>query len=318
MIPGVVISDQFFAECERQAKAPTAEQLFFRELAAKQLAIFRGLGFAGGYLGGVHAIEDVQAILEIESAFAYRRLEAICPRDSIPGRPKSFTYFARDDSTGAGRFIAAEPGLRSVAAEASRIAQRHVDLSLQQAGSRRCVYAGPRLHDWARSIYAASRNPKQGPPLLRVIEHASKSAMFRCKDCGDCSLPGHRVPLPRITVCEESTKRPLRRHARRPLRSRRFRVHLEPRLRPTQVRGPRASAARPCTRDSRRIAPRHIELGQRLARQGSCSAPAKRMAADTVNNPTIESPSQKSGVEVNGHCAAQTADSPVATQSASL
>ena len=25
--------------------------------------------------------------------------------------------------------------------------------------------------------------------MLRVIEHASKSAMFRCKDCGDCSLP---------------------------------------------------------------------------------------------------------------------------------
>ena len=69
LIPGVVISDQFFAECERQAQGPDRGAKFFRELAAKQLAIFRGLGFAGGYLGGVHAIEDVQAILEIESAF---------------------------------------------------------------------------------------------------------------------------------------------------------------------------------------------------------------------------------------------------------
>jgi methylenetetrahydrofolate reductase (NADPH) len=29
----------------------------------------------------------------------------------------------------------------------------------------------------------------QGPRSLRVLEHASKSAMFHCKDCGDCSLP---------------------------------------------------------------------------------------------------------------------------------
>ena len=48
---------------------------------------------------------------------------------------------------------------------------------------------GQRLHNWVRSILRQSRNPEQGPPLLRVIEHASKSAMFRCKDCGDCSLP---------------------------------------------------------------------------------------------------------------------------------
>jgi hypothetical protein len=29
----------------------------------------------------------------------------------------------------------------------------------------------------------------QGPRSLRVLEHASKAAMFGCKDCGDCSLP---------------------------------------------------------------------------------------------------------------------------------
>src|SRR3954470_15137546 len=29
----------------------------------------------------------------------------------------------------------------------------------------------------------------QGPRSLRVLEHASKAAMFNCKDCGDCSLP---------------------------------------------------------------------------------------------------------------------------------
>ena len=29
----------------------------------------------------------------------------------------------------------------------------------------------------------------QGPPAMRVLEKASKSLLFKCRDCGDCSLP---------------------------------------------------------------------------------------------------------------------------------
>src|SRR5688500_8762198 len=50
-IPGVVISDSLFEVCEKRAADADKGAAFFRELAAKQLAIFRGLGFAGGYLG---------------------------------------------------------------------------------------------------------------------------------------------------------------------------------------------------------------------------------------------------------------------------
>src|SRR5687768_3382050 len=69
-IPGVVISDSLFAVCEKHATSPDKGAAFFRELAARQLAIFRGLGFAGGYLGGVHRMEDVDAVLDVESTFA--------------------------------------------------------------------------------------------------------------------------------------------------------------------------------------------------------------------------------------------------------
>jgi methylenetetrahydrofolate reductase (NADPH) len=51
-IPGVIISDSLFAECERQAASADGGASWFRELAAKQLAIFRGMGLAGAYLGG--------------------------------------------------------------------------------------------------------------------------------------------------------------------------------------------------------------------------------------------------------------------------
>jgi len=38
-------------------------------------------------------------------------------------------------------------------------------------------------------VCANAADPAQGPKLLRAIEHVSKAAIFRCKDCGDCSLP---------------------------------------------------------------------------------------------------------------------------------
>src|SRR5215207_6343133 len=69
-IPGVVISDALFELCEQHAAGADKGAAFFCELAAKQLAIFRGLGFAGGYLGGVHKIEDVGAILDLEATYA--------------------------------------------------------------------------------------------------------------------------------------------------------------------------------------------------------------------------------------------------------
>jgi methylenetetrahydrofolate reductase (NADPH) len=48
---------------------------------------------------------------------------------------------------------------------------------------------GTALYRLGRKIYSSSKDPAQGPRSLRELEHASKVAMFRCKDCGDCSLP---------------------------------------------------------------------------------------------------------------------------------
>jgi methylenetetrahydrofolate reductase (NADPH) len=47
---------------------------------------------------------------------------------------------------------------------------------------------GTVLNRLGKRIYASSSNTFQGPRSLRILEHAGKSAMFGCKDCGDCSL----------------------------------------------------------------------------------------------------------------------------------
>jgi methylenetetrahydrofolate reductase (NADPH) len=187
-IPGVVISDQLFDVCQRQAKSADRGAAYFNELAAKQLAVFRGLGFAGGYLGGAHTIEDVHCILHAEASFAPDDWKLFARELQYPV-DNEFYLFARDEQTGL-----ADPERLNPAYEAS----------LNQRPNNHNITLGYRFSKWmhdiaftpgralyklGRWIYRSSSKPEQGPALLRILEHASKSAMFGCKDCGDCSLP---------------------------------------------------------------------------------------------------------------------------------
>ena len=187
-IPGVVISDSLFAVCEKHATDANKGQQFFRELAAKQLAIFRGLGFAGGYLGGVHNIEDVQAILETERSFAADDWKQFVREIQYPVE-NEFYYYARNKQTGL-----ADPDHLEPAYEASlkrRKPTRNVTLNyrLSKWVHDAVFTPGTTLNRLGKRIYKNSRDTYQGPRSLRVLEHASKAAMFSCKDCGDCSLP---------------------------------------------------------------------------------------------------------------------------------
>jgi methylenetetrahydrofolate reductase (NADPH) len=186
-IPGVVITDALFAQCEKYATGADRGAAWFTELAAKQLAIFRGFGFAGGYLGGVDTIEEVNAILDVESTFAAGDWKHFARELQYPAEHE-FYYFAKDQNTGL-----ADPSRLNPSYEESpnrRPAGHHVTLGYRFSKFvHDAVFTpGTTLNKLGRKIYASSRNPMQGPRSLRILEHASKAAMFHCKDCGDCSL----------------------------------------------------------------------------------------------------------------------------------
>ena len=68
-IAGIVVTPELLELCEKQGRSADGGKAFFRELAAKQLAIFRGLGYRGAYLGGIHDMATVERVLEIEKTF---------------------------------------------------------------------------------------------------------------------------------------------------------------------------------------------------------------------------------------------------------
>lgn len=186
-IPGVLLPDTLFEECERQASSADQGKAFFHEFAAKQIAVLRGLGYRGAYLGGVKTVTELESILAIERSFAENDWREFA-REIRHSRVGEFFYFPEEPKTG----LSARQRAPETSASAPRGRLPFFE-GLRYRFSKRvhgwAFTPGTRLFRFGKRLYASSRNPKQGPLPLRVVEHASKSLLFNCKDCGDCSLP---------------------------------------------------------------------------------------------------------------------------------
>jgi methylenetetrahydrofolate reductase (NADPH) len=187
-IPGVAISDALFELCQKHAASPDKGRSFFFELAARQLSIFRGLGYQGGYLGGLHHAADVLRVLEIEASFAPDDWKAFA-REIRYSRPGEFFLLAEDPDTGLCHEDTLDPAYERSLRE--RRPTHNVDLNYRVS---KFVHdfmftPGKGFWNWGKSLCANAKDPMQGPKVMRAAEHLGKAVMFGCKDCGDCSLP---------------------------------------------------------------------------------------------------------------------------------
>jgi methylenetetrahydrofolate reductase (NADPH) len=181
-VPGVVVSPDLLRLCQERGRSPDGGRAFFQEFAAKQMAVYRGLGYRGAYLGGVYNFAATQRILELERSFAPDDWKQFAREISF-SRPGEFFFYAPDAATGL-----VDPNVRAVA-----LAQKskHLGLVYQLSKWTHGVMftPGSALSRWGAKACATAKDPMQGPKPLRALEHASKAVLFGCKDCGDCSLP---------------------------------------------------------------------------------------------------------------------------------
>ena len=188
-IPGCTVSDGLLEVCERAGASPDKGKAFFRELAARHVAIARGIGYAGIYLGGAMRYEDYAAILDLAATYGPDDWRTFARELCWPHRGE-FYYLEQDPATGL----------------ASDQVNRRYLASLSSAGRGRLrrrtglVYRFDRLvHDvaftpgtagfrlGARAYGAAERFHLMGP--AHAFEEIAKLPLFDCRDCGDCSLP---------------------------------------------------------------------------------------------------------------------------------
>ena len=172
-IPGVVVTDELLALAEKR------DRRFFLELAAKQVAIARGLGFRGVYLGGHMNGGEYDSILGMADTFGPDDWREFAKeiQSSYPGE---FHYFKRDEETGL--------CLEEVAPQSTEHAPLRYRLS-RKIHAAAFASEAP-LFGVGRALYQAVEDgPRPLRRSLHVLEQAVKVPIFGCKDCGDCSLP---------------------------------------------------------------------------------------------------------------------------------
>lgn len=181
-IPGVVLTQPLLELCKKHSQSPDGGKSFFYEFAAKQMAIYRGLGYRGAYLGGVHNFTAVERILSLERSFAADDWKQFA-REINFSRPGEYFYYGADVSSGL-----ADASKRS---ENAGTGSTHAGLSYRLSKWTHDVMFNPdrALARLGAKLSQNAADPKQGPKPMRVLEHLTKAVLFQCKDCGDCSLP---------------------------------------------------------------------------------------------------------------------------------
>jgi methylenetetrahydrofolate reductase (NADPH) len=189
-VPGVIVSDDLLALAERQAASQDKGKAFFHELAAKQIAVARGLGCRGAYLTGRLTPAEVKAIFDKADSFGSDDWRLFAREIQFP-QPGEFYFFEQDGDSGLNSrevnhaYVASltprgRTGLRSTIPASyrfSRLLHDHLFDSTSQA-----FKAGHWFYSGVDGRATAKR-------WLHAGEQAAKIGIFDCRDCGDCSLP---------------------------------------------------------------------------------------------------------------------------------
>jgi methylenetetrahydrofolate reductase (NADPH) len=191
-IPGVWVSDKLRDIGNKQAKSKDRGRAYFSELAAKQIAILKGLGYRGAYISGRPQLKRLQGILEMANSYGEDDWKEFAKEINF-AQSDEFYYFEQGDN----------PGLSSDQVNESYLASKSKS-RLGRMKSRMTVPLRYRLgkftHDQVftegklgfkagRAIYSQLEKSKKLSGVAHVVEQATKVPVFHCRDCGDCSLP---------------------------------------------------------------------------------------------------------------------------------
>ena len=189
IIPGIVVTDELLALAERHGASPDKGRAFFVDLASKHLAVARGLGFDGVYLGGHMPAATFGEIIDLRRGVRAGRLARVRARDPVRASGRVLLLRARP---GDGALVRRrERLLPRVEATAAR---RTCACPLKYRLSRRfhdTVFASDApLFPTGRRVYrGVEKAPRAVRQAAHALEQAAKVPLFGCQDCGDCSLP---------------------------------------------------------------------------------------------------------------------------------
>jgi methylenetetrahydrofolate reductase (NADPH) len=176
--PGCWVSPALLDAVQREGREPDGGRRARLERAARTVAVLRGLGYAGAYLGGTHDADQV--------AWIIRRAAELAPRwESLAaelayGAGGGF-YLYRGGGRARPAPAAAPPGQGPVA---SAVVPRALDLLGRLAPVTRDTWLRRGLRRLAAWV-------DRRPALARATERVElgvKRPLFGCQSCGNCVL----------------------------------------------------------------------------------------------------------------------------------
>ena len=181
--PGCWVSPALLEVVRREATAKDGGLRARLERAARTVAVLRGLGYAGAYVGGTHDAGQV--------AWIIRRSEELVPQwetlaeELDYGDPTGFYLYGRRRAISA-RAQEAQSSAAHALSTAARFVPRLYDAMGRLFPVTRDTWLRRALH--RLSAWADKR-----PAVARAVERAElavKKPMFGCQACGNCVL-GH-------------------------------------------------------------------------------------------------------------------------------
>jgi methylenetetrahydrofolate reductase (NADPH) len=165
--PGCWVSPELLEKIQAETKSTDRGLAARLERAARMVAIVKGLGYAGAYLGGDHRADRIRWIIQ--------RSEALAPKweeleEELAWAPAKAFYFYEGPSARPVKSRGLLPALMDLAGRMFPVNRE----------------------GWIRSLLTAimrrvDRSPSAAQFLERV-EFAVKSPLFGCQACGNCVL----------------------------------------------------------------------------------------------------------------------------------
>jgi len=176
--PGCWVAPELVEKIRQEVKAKDAGEAARLERAARMVAILRGLGYAGAYIGGTHKAEHVSWIIERGQILAHRWEEFA---EELSYAPKSAFYMY-------------EPGTappRKLHGPFDRAVNRFWHLL-----SPTQIREGSFVQRALRGMFAWINSRPRLAHSLERAEFAIKSPAFGCQSCGNCVLPDTQYVCP--------------------------------------------------------------------------------------------------------------------------
>ena len=189
-IPGVAVSDELRDIAREQAKSEDRGRSFFDELAARQIAVLRGMGYRGAYISGRLRLSRLRRILEMERSFSTGDWKDFAAKIAFP-QPDEFYYFEQGENKG----LSSDEVNRDYLASKSKTARLRGKLTQSPAYQLgRLVHSqvfenGSVGFKAGKGLYSIVEKSGRVSRLAHAVEQASKVPIYGCQDCGDCSLP---------------------------------------------------------------------------------------------------------------------------------